>query len=1270
MEASQHRLLEDLDRRLSALSVAETPLGGEALNELAAVEGELWARLLTSEDRALSEEGAAGHPLLPVARRWRSRLRERGEVRAQAQVDALLDELHGRRMEAWRAARDAGTAGEASDPGTWFEGLRETDRLLRAALEPERRGGGNLEELEVGRERLRSGLLAALEEAPADPERRARWVDALVDGADASLTQVDDLPPAEAGRQLGSLAEELAWHSSEVEPAGGAGQQRLRARRRRLEAEATERRLTGRLERLFGVRLAGWWERGVLLAILLVLGTTVLPFLLDLPPRLEAGLLLFDGALCAFFVVDFLVKWVLTGGQARWFLRHLVTDLLPAAAVLVALALPESAAAGGASGSLVALRALRLAPLARSTRALLPLLRMVRALGFLLRGLDGVVRRYGRALDCEVVLHPTPGERREGRLAMGSELSRLWRLQRQAESLWGRSLESSEEPAGLAALRLEVLAAAARQPWEPERTTRALAGRRARVSAEELLERLSGIQPEEVEGELGHELVARVARSVRAVARSPLRWLPLLRAYVPRAPEGVGDADLVARLARSVASRLGGHLDRLRWGADLYGTMSPTDLVGQLGAGIVKRTARPVVRLLLVGAAYLLLVGGMRLLGLDLTPQPGATGAVAWLGGLLNGLAGLLGTTLFLVAGVSVLLLGFGVWLQRVASDASTYYTQVASAQFLHLTEGVKVRSLDEDADLFAARVFAPERAPQGGAQEEAQADRARFLEGVHGWLTRGQPVERGGRGFDPVARTVLLYRDVLDGALLAESDTRTTSQLLGNLALKRIRGRSWRVSAGDDRALARLDLVHRRALVGGPWMWFTLIARATTQQVARLIVDYNENAIPLDELPQAAPEVVARYRSWLGRRQARPDDLLTEEPTARRGQLTTAFTALHFLDDAPERDAGVEARFGPEVLAQVREDRRALFRRVFGTYPLHLRATEQRVLNPREVYRSWVEGGRVLLLPLRLVGLAARHTLRGGAFLAGAVRRIRDRAPVHSADPSAETDFFVAARKIDRMRGPAARACTWQRVLADVEYLGLGLPGVPARGFHASLAARDLDFLAAPHPFRERVLREHRRAAGDLARLEVELEGGLWERLSQRAGVELARTPERLRALVVAYRADYHGARSQLSALELCAEVLLTAAAEPALAPRVLPRWRLGRAFRAWWRTYGHGDRTQRLRAWRAAEHDVGGVAAALRAWHELGLDGARARGEEALLEVLRHPGQVTEQVVTLRAVQTLALIDLRNYRRQVWRVGRYEEEGDVPGRALDVPE
>ena len=39
-----------------------------------------------------------------------------------------------------------------------------------------------------------------------------------------------------------------------------------------------------------------------------------------------------------------------------------------------------------------------------------------------------------------------------------------------------------------------------------------------------------------------------------------------------------------------------------------------------------------------------------------------------------------------------------------------------------------------------------------------------------------------------------------------------------------------------------------------------------------------------------------------------------------------------------------------------------------------------------------------------------------------------------------------------------------------------------------------------------------------------------------------------------------------------------------------------------------------------------------------------------------------MTEQLITLRAAQTLTLLDVRNYRQQVWQVGEYGADGDAP--------
>jgi hypothetical protein len=81
----------------------------------------------------------------------------------------------------------------------------------------------------------------------------------------------------------------------------------------------------------------------------------------------------------------------------------------------------------------------------------------------------------------------------------------------------------------------------------------------------------------------------------------------------------------------------------------------------------------------------------------------------------------------------------------------------------------------------------------------------------------------------------------------------------------------------------------------------------------------------------------------------------------------------------------------------------------------------------------------------------------------------------------------------------------------------------------------------------------------------------------------------------------------------------------------------------------------------------DVDGVAGALRVWCRLG-DDALPQGKRILADLLRHPQRITEKLVTLRAVQTLALIDLLYYREHVYRLGEYGRSGDDPGRSLTL--
>ena len=59
------------------------------------------------------------------------------------------------------------------------------------------------------------------------------------------------------------------------------------------------------------------------------------------------------------------------------------------------------------------------------------------------------------------------------------------------------------------------------------------------------------------------------------------------------------------------------------------------------------------------------------------------------------------------------------------------------------------------------------------------------------------------------------------------------------------------------------------------------------------------------------------------------------------------------------------------------------------------------------------------------------------------------------------------------------------------------------------------------------------------------------------------------------------------------------------------------------------------------------------------------RARARRASPRCCATPGRLSGQLVTLRAVSTLAMIDVLNYREHVWRLGEYAADGD-DARAL----
>jgi len=1206
----------DLDRRLRDAEGRSDAAHEDRALELAALEGDL-----------LAECGRRGDDfaLLSDASRWRDLLRAAGAEGAAGAAGALLDRIVERGAARWRVER--------RPPRNAEEAFADLARAGAIDLEALRRRDGPAPLLGE-RPALRAQFLAFVQCLPPDEAARDRWTTMLLDRAVGLLGTLEEADPGRARAQIDLVRDDLVWHLQQVERARGPRRSRLRRKALRLAAERQERGLRQSLDRRFGARNVERFDRALLLLLALVLLMLAAEFLFALPHGVVLAFTAVDTLACLAFLWEFAYKLAVVDGKALWFVRHFLVDLLPAIPFGLLL-LPHQVDAVRAGR---AARFLRLPRLAR----------YLRAFTFLTRGIDRIARQQGALLNRNIILFPSPEERTRSRKAREGGAAERRSMRGRLAAAWERLLEGAapalRDRVGIA--RLEALgrahAAGALPPPRPHPTD--LAQEVPDVTAEEVIADLAALTPAELEARIDADLVARLARAVRLFALPPFRWFPVLRRYAPRLAPGLDDAEVVVAAARRAAAEFERHLDRWYWYADLSGTVSPAQFVDRLGTTMVKGAFRPAYRLVLFGSIYLLVSLLLKISN------------VAFLETLAAFFGRIVGPFLQVLGAICFAILGLGWYLRRVAGQATEFFEQTVQAQFLGLTESIKSRALERDAAILEGSVFRAESRITG---EESSEMRQRFARGVRRWLLEAQ--SGGGRssGFDTVERAVLIHRDSLDGTLLGESDTRTTAQLLGHPALRNLRLRSARFTRRHMRRLLRLDLERNRSLFRGPFLWFSLACHAVSYGAARLIVDYNRFALPLDQQPQASEEERLAYEAWLA------SGRVADVPGERVVYTTTYFTALHFLDADPERDRLVEERFGARLRERLQLDRRLLARRIFGTYPLHRREREGRVLNLARLHEGWLAGGRALLIPLRVVARSLAYSWRFFRWMRSCLREIRHPAYTVDREAAQGADFATALRKIQRMRGPAAEEAMRLRALLDPEYLGARVPGTRRSGLEGALLADHLRFLRARPRFAARMEAERRRAARDMERLGRMLDGGLRDRLVAGLGLppgaELG--PERLRAVAASYLSDFDGVRRLLSAAEILAETFARAAHREPLPPRLLPRPRLRRAFTRWWRAHGDTrDRAARRAAWSAAVANIDGAGDALRIW-EGDPAAARRKGEALLVELLRHPERITDPLVTLRIVQTESLIDLLNYRTHIHGLGAYEAP---PGDAV----
>lgn len=1213
----------------------------EELKQLKELAVDIAARLEDGNVETLSLGG-----YLSSVSQWQRLCERHGLDEQVEQCRELARDAFAEAANDWKATVEAREADASIDK--LFDDLLgtvqlEADIRNRGLLEP-----ASLEPLRELRDNLRNQLVSELERNRPDDRTLDRWTRLIADQCDHILTTVDDLSPEVAAEQIRSTLILTLWYLRKVDRRRTEGTRHLKRRHRRLRAEEQERQLQWAMESKFGRTFAGRFERLVLVLICLVLGLMAVEWTVKLSEETIFWFAIIDACACVVFLSEFGLKLALVRGRGRWFIRHFFVDFVPS--------IPFGLLTAGMAGNGDVVRAgrvvrfARLPRFVRYVRVLRPIVRIVRALGLVARGIDRLVRRYGHVLNCNVILHPTQQEQDAFEQERRDEARNLQELRQMLRDAWARMFAeaSPEERLFVAEIRIEGLHDTLKlRRIQFEESSRATTGTR-NIPAEALLDRMESLEPPLVEPALGEPMMMQLARIIRVLSVAPLRWLPLIRRCIPSQAHLMSEAEVVSTTSRRLARFLRKFHDGWFWLADLYGTVTPSQFIDRVGGLLVKSSSRPAYRLLLFGGFLLLTELTLSIVSIDALEPVRAF------------LKRFVGTTVLVLGGVCLFVLGLGWWLQRVAREATEFYDKSVQAQFLHLMDSIRPKFLERDAEILYQRVLASDW-PQDDPRRESERIEA-LCQRLRDAMFRTQADDPFISQIPFVHRMELLYHDWLDGAMFTRSDTRTTNQLLGNTALCQLLMMSERISKKRMKEIHQVDLENQKSLFNGPYLWFHFIAQSVSHSVARLLVDYNRRAIPAHELQYCTEAQKNAFLQWLN---TDPDfqlDADAECANAETGYVTTSFTALHFLDPDPIRDQIVTGQFGSEVATKIQSDRGLLIRRTFGTLPLHLRPRGERVVNLYAAYEAWVAGGRMFLVPWFLFVSACRWLGRLVGWICQSVQEIRHPERRRTPVDAAQADFRVAVRKVNRVRGPVAEQCVRLRAIFDPAWLGISLPGEESALLGTADADTDIAFLRLGPATQRRIESEKRRCLSGMRWLEHAFEEGILERIAEQRGLDSdsLSTRQHLRAAAIAVHADLNGVRTHLFARPTLAEILHTTQAKPSFRDRLSPRFKLNAAFRRYWQSTGMTEEAARRSAWKAVLRNEGGVAAALVAWDTFGEDVER-EGERRLGELLQHPGRITEQLLTLRLVETLTVLDVLHYREHIFKLGQYDEGHDL---------
>ena len=1078
---------------------------------------------------------------------------------------------------------------------------------------------------------------------------------------------------------LGVVSKSVAPESHEAEGLAEArrGWRRLVRRARKLRNLEADRVLALRLERLLGRRTVQVWEAIIFWLIIAVLGLIVVDHYSD-PPA--AGVIAWttwaDTAICAVLLLDFALRWALTPRRLAYLRRRFLTELLPSIPFGLLVSLEHVAA-------LRSIRVLRLARVFRVLRLVRPLIRVVRLALFVARAADRLVEKNAWLLNQNIVFFTDPvRDEQVPTLVKRARDLDTWITRSARECIPGLPMEARLAWAGWRAslletdVELEIVSRGPSAPGSDPGSDRVVSGGVRDLDVDDVVRTLRDLNGHRIAEFMGLEFARQVNASLRLFRLPLIRRLPVVRFVM--GPEGSSDPlSTTARLGRVMGDLLAFAHRTVTWFADLYGSITGAQFLDRVGMQLVRATARPAKRLVIFGV-----IVGLGLLLVRMT-------RLSFLEAASDALLKFLSLPMLILGGLCLVPLSLGLWFRRIAGQAADFYDRVAEAQFLPLTETVKESHCEEVLETLCDRVIIPESHVDNDREvADPEADerlRRRFVaQGLSDPLFNCQV--RGEGDQQPVPRywesTLLFYRSFLDGAYFHRNDTAVANMLLGNLTLENVRINRLDYGKREKKRLLRLDIGRGKGGVAGPYVWFNFITHAVAQHTARLIIEYNQHCIPAEDLEGSDPRDIELYQNWLRSRLELSKEREKGIVSRREGEITfsgsdgtlvyrsTEFNALHFLSRNSGRDELIRRRFGDEVMRLLEEDRQNLIRVIFGTYPMDELPKEKRTFNPYRFYRRYLSRGKVFLFPLITVWFLFRSLRLLGSRLVVTVKDVIHPGSRPLKVFTGRAGFDVARRKIHRMRRGVVLEAVRLRAEFDVQYLGLALPGKEPVGWSGNQLAEDLRAINASErdweEFRElkslrqkqlrllaKVFRQVRRNGRDL-----------WPELLSRNSSLAGREREALRAMATAFVCDHEKVLRVVTAHEeLCA--LLSSQRAEAAPKRRLPRFftrRLRSMLLHFWTLEKPGEASAEAR--QQFTETVLRTGKAAKEWLQV-LEEDLLAGEDPylfayqkLLNVADQPSSWSEQMVAVRAVQTLGMLDLRGYETLIQELGQYPTE------------